>query len=107
MFYQRSSSKEWKGPGTFLGQDGAVVFVRHGGTYVRVHQCRLTKVDHSNGMSKETVVHEDERDCVVPKYKSYDVNQDTDEEDNACVDSIVLAETVNNPDNQLPILTRI
>ena len=103
MFYQRASSKEWKGPGTVLGQDGAVVFVRHGGTYVRVHPCRFRKVDHSNGMSQETI-HEDERDCVVPEYKSYGANQDTDEEDNASVSSTVLAETVNNPNNQQPSL---
>ena len=103
MFYQRSSSKEWKGPGTVLGQDGAVVFVCHGGTYVRVHPCRFRKVDHSNGMSQETI-HEDERDCVVPEYKSHDANQDTDEEDNASVSSTVLAETVNNPNNQQPSL---
>ena len=83
--------------------DGAVVFVRHGGTYVRVHPCRFRKVDHSNGMSQETI-HEDERDCVVPEYKSYDANQDTDEEDNASVSSTVLAETVNNPNNQQPSL---
>ena len=103
MFYQRSSSEEWKGPGTVLGQDGAVVFVRYGGTYVRVHRCRLRKVDHSNGMSQETI-HEDERDCVVPEYKSYDANQDTDEEDKASVNSTVLADTVNNPNNQQPSL---
>ena len=103
MFYQRSSSKEWKGPGAVLGQDGAVVFVRHGGTYVRVQRCRFRKVDHSNGMSQETI-HEDGRDCVVPEYKSYDANQDTDEEDNTSVSSTVLAETVNNPNNQQPDL---
>ena len=44
------------------------------------------------------------RDCVVPEYKSYDANQDTDEEDNASVSSTVLAETVNNPNNQQPSL---
>ena len=104
VFYHRSSSKEWKGPGTVLGQDGAAVFVCHGGTYVCVHRCRLRKVDHSNGMSKETIIHEDERDCVVPEYKSYDANQDTEEEDNASVNSSFLAETVNNPNNQQPNL---
>ena len=55
MFYQRSSSKEWKGPGTVLGQDGAVVFVHHGGTYVRVHPCRFRKVDKFMKM-RETVL---------------------------------------------------
>ena len=44
VFYKRPDSTEWKGPGSVIGQDGSVVFVRHGGTYVRVHTCRLTKV---------------------------------------------------------------
>lgn len=41
VYYKRHDSSEWKGPGIVIGQDGVVVFVRHGGTYVRVHQCRL------------------------------------------------------------------
>ncbi|CAG2196706.1 unnamed protein product [Mytilus edulis] len=44
VYYKRPDNKEWKGPGVVIGQDGAVVFVRHGGMLVRVHQCRLTKV---------------------------------------------------------------
>lgn len=36
---------EWKGPGVVIGQDGAVIFVRHGGTCVRVHRLRLRKVN--------------------------------------------------------------
>ena len=54
----------------------------------------LRKVDHSSGMLKETIVHQDERECVVPECKSYDITQDTDEKDNASVDSAILAETV-------------
>jgi len=41
VYYKRPDGQEWKGPGTVIGQDGVVVFVRHGGSYVRVHQCRL------------------------------------------------------------------
>lgn len=44
VFYKRVDCPEWKGPGVVIGQDGAVVFVRHGGTCVRVHQLRLRKV---------------------------------------------------------------
>lgn len=35
VYYQRE--KKWKGPGKVLGQDGKVVFVRHGCVYVKVH----------------------------------------------------------------------
>ena len=86
MFYQRSSSKEWKGTGTVLEQDGAAVFVRHEGTYVLVHRCRLRKdISRPLKWDVEKKFHEDKRDCVVPEYKSDDTNQDTDEEDNASV----------------------
>ena len=44
-----------------------------------------------------------ERLCCS-RLQSYDANQDTDEEDNASVNSTVLAETVNNPNNQQPSL---
>ena len=40
VFYKRESDK-WKGPGVIIGQDGAVVFVRHGGAVVKVHRTRL------------------------------------------------------------------
>lgn len=42
VYYKRLGSDEWRGPGIVIGQDGVVVFVRHGGTYVRVHKCRLS-----------------------------------------------------------------
>lgn len=44
VYYKRADSTEWKGPGVVIGQDGAIVFVRHGGILVRVHHSRLDKV---------------------------------------------------------------
>lgn len=44
VYYKRPNGEEWKGPGHVIGQDGSVIFVRHGGTLVRVHQTRLRKV---------------------------------------------------------------
>ncbi len=44
VYYKRHDSLEWKGPATVIGQDGVVVFLRHGGSMVRVHTCRLRKV---------------------------------------------------------------
>lgn len=38
-----------------IGQDGPVIFVRHGGICVRVHQCRImkTKLTEESGTSVE------------------------------------------------------
>ena len=44
VYYKQVDSTEWKGPGVVIGQDRVVTFVRHGGTYVHVHQSRLLKV---------------------------------------------------------------
>lgn len=41
VFYKRRDSDQWHGPGIVIGMDGKQVLVRHGGTYVRVHTCRL------------------------------------------------------------------
>jgi transposase InsO family protein len=43
VYYKRPDNREWKGPGRVIGQDGKIVFVRHGGVLVRVHVCRLRK----------------------------------------------------------------
>ncbi|VDH90019.1 Hypothetical predicted protein [Mytilus galloprovincialis] len=34
---------QWKGPGTVIGQNNAVVFIRCRGNYVRVHECRILR----------------------------------------------------------------
>ena len=50
VYYKHNNSDKWKGPGCVIGQDGQQVFVRHGGTYVKIHPCRLMKcsdADHT------------------------------------------------------------
>ena len=42
VFYKRDSSREWKGPGTVIGQDGSKVIIKHGPYHVSVHPCRVT-----------------------------------------------------------------
>lgn len=54
VYYKRADSKEWKGPGVVIGQDGTVIFVRHGGILVRVHHSRLNKV-HTHPQDELTV----------------------------------------------------
>ena len=37
VYYKRKGEPAWKGPGTVIGKDGSVIFVKHGGIVVRVH----------------------------------------------------------------------
>lgn len=55
VFYKRAGHNEWHGPGIVIGRDGKQVLVRHGGVYVRVHVCRLTRGHsaRSNGNKSE------------------------------------------------------
>ena len=41
VYYKRNESTKWMGPGTVIGWESKQVLVKHGGTYVRVHPCRL------------------------------------------------------------------
>ena len=34
VYYKRSDNNKWKGPAKVIGQDGPVVFIRHGGQFV-------------------------------------------------------------------------
>lgn len=70
VFYKRVDCPEWKGPGVVIGQDGVVIFVRHGGTCVRVHKLRLRKVTHENEESLLCNKENNEGQCAV------EVNED-------------------------------
>ena len=43
MFYKRKGRERWLGPGKVMFQDGKVVFIRHGSSFVRVSPNRLLK----------------------------------------------------------------
>ena len=50
VYYKHNNSEKWKGLGHVIGQGGQQVFVTHGGTYVKIHPCRLMKcsdADHT------------------------------------------------------------
>lgn len=71
VFYKRVDCPEWKGPAVVIGQDGAVVFVRHGDICVRVHQLRLRKVTQEH---EEPQISCDKENGE--EQHSYDINED-------------------------------
>lgn len=44
VYYKREGKERWLGPATVVFQDGRVVFVRHGGIFVRVSPNRLRHI---------------------------------------------------------------
>lgn len=48
VYNKHVDSLEWKGPGVIVGQDASVLFVRPGGTHIRVHHLRVRKVKTDN-----------------------------------------------------------
>ena len=47
VYYKRNSDKKWKGPGKVIGQDGPLVFIRHGGFLVCFLKACLNLFDDS------------------------------------------------------------
>ena len=41
VYYKRDNCKEWKGPGSVIGQDGKIIIIEHGCSIVRVHSSRV------------------------------------------------------------------
>lgn len=75
VFYKRADCVEWKGPGIVIGQDGVVIFVRHGGTYVRVHHSRLRKVGASEDPERPGQ-NDTQTNMTVPENDAVPVNDD-------------------------------
>ena len=40
-----------EGPGKVIGWDGSVVFIRHGGQYVKAHSCRVQPIEEYTSVS--------------------------------------------------------
>ena len=54
VFLKRDDSPEWKGPGTFLGQDGPVIFILQGSRYIKAHVCPTQPCKTSKLTNKST-----------------------------------------------------
>ena len=52
VFYKREGKERWLGPASVVFRDGKVVFVRHGGIFVRVSPNRLSKVQDMKSQNK-------------------------------------------------------
>ena len=97
VYYKHQNENKWRGPGNVIGRDGKQVLVRHGGTYVRVHSCRLQRNTSSSGTAKLSIDSEDGtqnnsevangHNSVAAGADSCDVYEDEDEDDNVANDN--------------------
>lgn len=88
VFYKREGKERWLGPAKVVFQDGKVVFVRHGGVFVRVSPNRLCKIN--NLFEKDTQPNniESENEKVV--------TSDNAERNEQIKPNHILSETVSN-----------
>ena len=61
VFYKRDDNNRWRGPGRVIGQDGKVLFIRHGSQLIRVSTCRAIKVDSSQTLKDDEVLNDPEK----------------------------------------------
>ena len=80
VYYKREMSNKWMGPGIVIGQDGKVVFIRHGSVYVRVSPKRLTKMGEefrnveSNNVDHYKPCSDSEKENVIQHQEDDDGN---------------------------------
>ena len=88
VLYKRDDQQEWKGPGTVLGQDGAVIFIRHGSHYIKAHSCRV-----------QPKVQDDEQEPIPSTNECHNQIENDKEKISERDDEISLRETNNNITN--------
>ena len=95
VYYKRNDSKEWRGPGVVIGRDGKQVLVKHGGTYIRVHTCRLTRVPE-----KEVENEREENNVIEDEVPELHLNSSShaceDETDNVGKTAVIEENTEND-----------
>ena len=48
VYYKKDGCNRWRGPARVIGQDGKVIFIRHGSRVLRVSSCKVVKINSLN-----------------------------------------------------------
>ena len=56
VYFKRNSSNRWMGPGSVIGRDNKQILVKHSGSYIRVHQCRLQHCKANTNLLQKDIV---------------------------------------------------
>ena len=93
VYFKDEKFSKWQGPGTVIGQDKQVVFVRHGNVYRRVPTCRLKKKNNviiDNEVDSNDLKHDD----ITLKRKRVTFEEDSDSESDDDDDDIPVEDDV-------------
>ena len=52
VYYKRNDPKRWRGPGTVIGKVRNQIYVKHGGSYLRVNPCHIRPIKRSEPSGK-------------------------------------------------------
>ena len=66
VFYKFGADPRWHGPGTIIGTDNKVIFLRHGGNIISTSQSRIMKVQGYSLGSTDQQMHETQRTRTIP-----------------------------------------
>ena len=114
VYYKRAGEEKWRGPGKVIGQDGKVIFVRHGSVYVRVSPCRLIKQtddymssnsnpnsNTENSLTKNTDVINDTESSDDDEEEKYQNIHETVDTENAHTENNLNNDIENNETNNI------
>lgn len=99
VHYKKENQKRWSGPATVIGQDGKLVFLRHGGFVLRVHVTKIIlKSRADNDVINQSCV-EEVSDKETPQenpIRKECVDHGIDSDDSSCDEEV--SEDINNVD---------
>ena len=89
VFFKRDDFNRCRGPGTVIGQDGKIVFIRYGEQLVRVASCRLVKINN------------EQYEQSTPEHHSNDdqVRNNPDVQRNVVTNSLEIEDSENATEN--------
>ena len=100
VFYKRDNSRMWHGPAKVLGRDSQNYLLKQGGTYVRVHPCRM-QLETPLSEIKDLPSEPDNQDLCEPTKKLEPVEQERNESSSSeNEENDKIPHTVNNQGTQ-------
>ena len=82
VYYWRNNQSDCHGPAVVIGKDGQQCLLKHGGTYIRVHPCRMQlckERSYSIPICDEQPCFDDARDVLNPKNTHVSMSEEEDD----------------------------